>query len=116
MTEDTPGIARTVSSTFLRIGSQAFTAPASTLIEKNTFPSLTTMSDSVPVFGKGLPSGALMPARRSRISCFVGAMAFSPALDKARIGQVNARVDAAVEAVTLAPRIASGRSGRLTEE
>ena len=79
MTEVTPGMARTASSTFLRIGSQAFTAAASTVIEKNTLPSLTTISDSVPVFGNGLPSGALIAARPSRICCFVGAMTFSRA-------------------------------------
>ena len=37
-------------------------APASTVIEKNTLPSLTTMSDSVPVLGSGVPSGAATPS------------------------------------------------------
>ena len=53
----TPGTARTACSARLRTGSQAFTAPASTLIEKNTLPSLTTTSESAPVLGSGVPSG-----------------------------------------------------------
>ena len=47
--EVTPGIDFTASSTCFRTGSQALTAPASTLIEKNTLPSLITMSDTAPL-------------------------------------------------------------------
>ena len=57
-TDCTPGTARIASSARFRTGSQAFTAAASTVMDKNTLPSLTTISDSVPVCGKGRPSGA----------------------------------------------------------
>ncbi len=57
MADCTPAIAFTTCSACFRTGSQACTAAASTLIEKNTLPSLATMSDSVPVLGNGVPSG-----------------------------------------------------------
>ncbi len=53
----TPGTARTAASAALRTGSHACTTAASTVIEKNTLPSDTMISDSLPVFGKGVPSG-----------------------------------------------------------
>ncbi len=67
MAESTPGTERTASSTRLRTGSQALTAPASTLIEKNTLPSLMTISEIAPVSVTLRPSGAATAARRSRI-------------------------------------------------
>ena len=74
--EVTPGTARTAFSARSRTGSQAFTAAASTAIEKNTLPSLTTTSDSASVCVSGVPSGAGTLARLSRTCCLVGAMAF----------------------------------------
>jgi hypothetical protein len=58
----------------LRTGSQAFTAAASTVMEKKTLPSLTTISDKVPVCGKGRPSGAGILARLSRICSLLSAI------------------------------------------
>ena len=46
------------------------TAPASTVIEKNTLPSLTTMSDSLPVAGSGAPSGPETLPSAARTSSF----------------------------------------------
>jgi hypothetical protein len=63
---------RTLSSAALRTGSHACTAAASTVSEKNTLPSLTTTSESVPVAGSGRPSGAFTSARRSSTSSLVG--------------------------------------------
>ena len=60
----TPGIALTASSARFRTDSQACTTPASTVIEKNTLPSVATMSDSAPVFGSGVPSGAATLLKR----------------------------------------------------
>ena len=69
----TPGIALTASSARFRTGSQACTTPASTVIEKNTLPSVATMSDSVPVFGNGVPSGAAtLPSAASTSSLVTG--------------------------------------------
>ncbi len=65
--EITPGIALTASSTCLRIGSQALTSAASTLSEKNTFPSVTTISDRTPLSVSFTPPGEAMDASRSRI-------------------------------------------------
>ena len=47
---------------------------ASTVIEKNTLPSLATMSDSVPVSGSGVPSGARDLARLASTCSLVTAM------------------------------------------
>src|SRR5437763_7483346 len=49
--EVTPGMAHTAVSAALRTASQFFTTAASTVIEKNTLPSLTTISDRVAVCG-----------------------------------------------------------------
>src|SRR5262245_60064776 len=64
--ETTPGTARTAASAALRTGSQAGTSAASTVIEKNTLPSVTITSDSLPVAGSGLPSGLLTAASAVR--------------------------------------------------
>ena len=48
---------RTASSAALRTGSQAFTAAASTVNEKKTFPSDTTTSESTRASGKAMPPG-----------------------------------------------------------
>ena len=48
------------------------------VIEKNTLPSLATMSDSVPVLGSGVPSGPATLPRLARTSSLVTGMAFFP--------------------------------------
>src|SRR5215208_3511401 len=70
----TPGTARTVSSARLRTDSQRGTSLASTLIEKNTLPSVTTTSDSESVAVIGVPLGLGTLARLSRTCCLVGAI------------------------------------------
>jgi hypothetical protein len=75
MAEVTPGMPRTASSAALRTASQRWTTAASTLIEKNTLPSLTTMSDSVPVAGSGVPSGDLTAESRSSTASGVAGIA-----------------------------------------
>jgi hypothetical protein len=75
MADWTPGMARTADSAALRTGSQRGTAAASTLIEKNTLPSVATMSDSAPVCVSGRPSGAATLASVSAMSSLVTAMA-----------------------------------------
>ena len=67
MAESTPGTARTAISAALRTGSQAGTSAASTVIEKNTLPSLTITSESLPVAGNATPSGLFTAARAVRI-------------------------------------------------
>src|SRR5215813_11478876 len=70
----TPGIARTTSSACLRTDTQAFTCAASTLIEKNTLPSVASTSDSAPLLLSGVPSGQLTRARLASTSSFVTAI------------------------------------------
>src|SRR5262249_16369328 len=74
MTEATPGSALTAASARLRTGSHAFTAAASTVMEKKTLPSDTTMSDSAPVWGNASPSGLSTRSRLASTSLFVNAM------------------------------------------
>jgi hypothetical protein len=62
----------------LRTGSHAFTAAASTVMEKNTFPSPATTSDSVPVLGSGVPSGDCTAARLASTCSLLTAIARSP--------------------------------------
>ena len=50
-------MARTASSAALRTGSHIFTAVASTVSEKKTFPSETTTSESTRASGKAVPPG-----------------------------------------------------------
>ncbi len=69
--EVTPGTARTAASAFARTSSQAFASAASTLIEKNTLPSLTTMSDRTPASGNGAPRGDITLPSASRTCCAV---------------------------------------------
>jgi hypothetical protein len=73
----TPGSALTAASARRRTGSQAGTAAASTVIEKNTLPSATTMSDSAPVLGSGSPDGLATAARLARTSLLVNAILLS---------------------------------------
>ena len=75
-----PGSARIAASARSRTGSHCFTAPASTVMEKNTLPSVTTMSDRVPVSVSGLPSGLATPASVARTSSLIDAILTLPAL------------------------------------
>src|SRR5260370_40580050 len=77
ITEVTPGSALTAASARLRTGSHAFTTAASTVIEKKTLPSDTTMSDKALVLGKASPSGLATRSRLARTSLFVNAMRLS---------------------------------------
>ncbi len=65
-TEATPGIARTAASALLRTSSQASACVASTVSEKNTLPSVTTMSESLPEAARSTPSGPLIDFSFSR--------------------------------------------------
>ena len=60
----TPGMARTAASASARVLSQARASAASTLIEKNTLPSLTVMADNTPALLKATPRGDITLARR----------------------------------------------------
>jgi hypothetical protein len=75
--EMTPGTARTAASAALRTGSQLGTKAASTVIEKNTLPSVTITSDSLPVAGNAAPSGLFTRASAVRTSVFSTAMRVS---------------------------------------
>ena len=70
-------MAFTADSARLRTGSQAWTTAAFTVMEKNTLPSATRMSDRTPVFGSGSPSGLLTPSRLARTSLLLNAILHS---------------------------------------
>src|SRR6516164_8087274 len=67
----TPGTARTAVSAAARTLSQARASVASTLIEKNTLPSLTVIGDSTPALVRATPRGEATLARASRTCCCV---------------------------------------------
>src|SRR3954470_6932422 len=67
----TPGIARTAASASARTLSHARASAASTLMEKNTLPSLTAMSDRTFALVKATPRGDATLDRRSRTCCCV---------------------------------------------
>src|SRR6202166_1067990 len=67
----TPGMPRTAASAAARTLSQARASVASTLIEKNTLPSLTVIGDSTPALVKATPRGDATLARASRTCCCV---------------------------------------------
>src|ERR1700730_1285496 len=67
----TPGMARTAASVWARTLSQARASAASTLIEKNTLPSLTVTADKTPASVKATPRGDLTPARALSTCCSV---------------------------------------------
>src|SRR5882672_2787726 len=83
--DTTPGMARTAASAALRTGSHACTTAASTVIEKNTLPSLTTTSESLPVAVNDAPSGLFTCASLASTSSFDTINPFSGSL-----GQPNA--------------------------
>ena len=89
----TPGSARTACSARSRTGSQAFTAPASTVMEKKTFPSLATTSESVPLLGRGMPSGDGTPSSAVSTCSFDTAIShhlgFSPAAPRLGLEQAQ---------------------------
>src|SRR5882757_11047332 len=68
---DTPGMARTAASACARTLSQARASVASTLMEKNTLPSLTAISDNTLALVNGTPRGEATLAKPSRTCCFV---------------------------------------------
>src|SRR3982074_1789576 len=67
----TPGIARTAASAAARTPSQARASAASTLIEKNTLPSLTDIADKTLESVRATPRGDITLARLSRTCCCV---------------------------------------------
>src|ERR1700736_4232142 len=67
----TPGMARTAASASARVLSQARASAASTLIEKNTLPSLTDITDKTLASVKAMPRGDITLARPSRTCCCV---------------------------------------------
>jgi len=67
----TPGMARTAASAWARTLSQARASVASTLIEKNTLPSLTDIADRTLASVKATPRGDITLARVSRTCCCV---------------------------------------------
>src|SRR3979409_2771129 len=67
----TPGMARTAASALARTLSQARASAASTLIEKNTLPSLAVMADSTSALVKATPRGDATLAKLSRTCCCV---------------------------------------------
>src|ERR1700726_2797564 len=67
----TPGMARTAASASARTLSHARASAASTLIEKNTLPSLTDIADSTLALLKATPRGDVTLAKLSRTCCSV---------------------------------------------
>src|SRR5437588_1779284 len=67
----TPGMARTAASACARTLSHARASAASTLIEKNTLPSLTEMADNTLALVKATPRGDITLARPSSTCCCV---------------------------------------------
>src|SRR6267143_1996331 len=67
----TPGIARTAASACARTLSHARASAASTLIEKNTLPSVTDIADNTSALVKATPRGDITLARPSRTCCCV---------------------------------------------
>src|SRR6267142_251374 len=67
----TPGSARTAASACARTLSQARASVASTLIEKNTLPSLTDIADRTLASVRATPRGDITLARVSRTCCCV---------------------------------------------
>src|SRR5437899_12133781 len=74
----TPGIARTAASACARTLSQARASAASTLMEKNTLPSVTEIADSTLALVKGTPRGEATRLRESRTCCCVTLTRASP--------------------------------------
>src|ERR1044072_5017661 len=100
MADFTPGTARTAASAALRTGSHCGTTPASTVIEKNTLPSLATTSESLPVPVIGVPSGLLTAASAFSTSSLVAMrFPFASPLDKPLAGAVNVQIGPRPKAV-----------------
>src|SRR4051794_23628256 len=78
----TPGIARTAASAWVRTFSQARASPASTLIEKNTLPSLTVIADKALASVRAMPRGDITLAKASRTCCCVTLNAYLPAFGR----------------------------------
>src|SRR5207248_7037694 len=67
----TPGIARTAASAWARTLSHARASAASTLIEKNTLPSLAVIADNTLASVRATPRGDATLPRASRTCCGV---------------------------------------------
>src|SRR3981189_491300 len=74
----TPGMARTADSACARTLSQARASAASTLIAKNTLPSLTVIADNTSASVKATPRGDATLAKASRTCCCVTLNAYLP--------------------------------------
>src|SRR5580698_342033 len=74
----TPGMARTAASAWARTVSQARASVASTLIEKNTLPSVTDMADNTSAWLRGTPRGDATLLSASRTCCCVTLNAYLP--------------------------------------
>ena len=85
----TPGTARTAFSAASRTGSQALTVAASTVIEKNTLPSETTMSDSTRASVSCVPPGAGTRARAAITCSLVTAIVVVPARPTCHFGHTQ---------------------------
>ena len=70
ITDVTPGTRAHRRFGALAHASHCFTAAASTVIEKNTLPSVATISESFPVAGSGSPSGLETLPSAARTSSF----------------------------------------------
>ena len=84
-TDCTPGTARTASSAALRTGSQAFTADASTVREKNALPSVMTTSDSTRASVSAAPPGDGTFAKAAKICSLLAAIIALPFQPPARL-------------------------------
>ena len=67
----TPGMARTAASAWARVSSQPRASLASTLMEKNTLPSLAVIGDSTPASVSATPRGERTRLSASRTCCCV---------------------------------------------
>src|SRR5476651_1248797 len=84
----TPGMARTAASAWVRTLSQARASVASTLIEKNTLPSLTDIADNTSASVKATPRGDATLAKLSSTCCCVTLNAYLPTPDHIRAGHI----------------------------
>src|SRR6516162_216809 len=85
----TPGSARTALSACARTASHARASRASTLIEKNTLPSLTMIADSTFASVSAAPCGDLTLASELRTSCCVTLTAHLPETSRGGLATRN---------------------------
>jgi len=87
----TPGMPRTAASACARMLSQARASAASTLIEKNTLPSLTEIADSTLALVRPTPRGDITLARLSSTCCCVTLTKYLPKNPKT-VGRISVSV------------------------